>query len=817
MLYPENESQRLEVLNQYQILDTPPEDVFDELAQLAANFCETPIALISLVDAEREWFKSKIGLTISEVPRNISFGSYTICQNQISIIPDTLQDERFTANLLVTNNCFRFYAGVPLINSNGFALGSLCVIDFVGRNLSRKEQVALQQLAGQVIRYLEFHRQKVKDIREHKRIARNLEDSEARFRAIAEVIPVPLIISRVSDGLILYANPELIKTFNFSSVDLATHEKLLDLYQNLADLTTLLQALNKYGFIRNNELQLKKTDGTLFWAIASLQYLTFNGESAILTVFYDINERKNTEKKLQEQNEFLRLIFENIPLMIALIDPNGKLQWVNQEWENILGWKFSDFQSRDVLEALYPNPEYRQDVINFIQSAQRNWGDFITQMPNGDILNTSWANVKLPNGQIISIGKDITERKRNEVALKTQAEREQLMRTVAQRIRQSLNLQDILNATVQEVRDLLKVDRVLVYQFDQEMIGTIMAESVEPGWRVSLGVQIDDTCFQTGAGMGYYRQKKRAIANIYEAGLTDCHIRLLEGFQVKANLVVPILLEVGSQDPGSDLWGLLIAHQCSHFRHWEENQLDLLDQLTVQLAIAIQQSSILEQAQTELIQREKAEVKLRSALAEKEVLLKEVHHRVKNNLQIVSSLLQLQSNTLKDPEIIKVLRESQNRIESISLIHKNLYTSANIGEIDVADYIYNLATSLLISYQIVPSKIALETDVDAVSLNVDQAIACGLVINELISNALKHAFPNQEQGTISIALRNLDRRIEITIRDNGIGLPDNLDWKNAVSLGLSLVYDLVTEQLEGEINLERDRGTVFKIQFTQLT
>jgi PAS domain S-box-containing protein len=698
MLYPENESQRLEVLNQYQILDTPPEEVFDELAQLAANFCETPIALISLVDAEREWFKSKIGLTISEVPRNISFGSYTIWQNQILIIPDALQDERFTTNPFVTNNCFRFYAGVPLITSSGFALGSLCIIDFVGRNLSRKEQVALQQLAGQVIRYLELHRQQVKDVTEYKRITRNLEDSEARFRAIAEVIPVPLIISRVSDGLILYANPELIKTFEFCSLDLANHKKILDLYHNLADLTTLLEALNEHGFIRNNELQLKKTDGTLFWAIASLQYLSFNGESAILTVFYDINERKRTE-----------------------------------------------------------------------------------------------------------------------VALKSQAEREQLMRTVAQRIRQSLNLQDILNATVQEVRNLLKVDRVLVYQFGRDMSGTIMAESVEPGWRVCLGVQIDDTCFQTGAGIGYYQRKKRAIANIYEAGLTDCHIRLLEEFQVKANLVVPILLEVGSQDPGSVLWGLLIAHQCSRFRHWEENQLDLLDQLTVQLEIAIQQSSILEQAQTELVQRQKAEVKLRSALAEKEVLLKEVHHRVKNNLQIVSSLLQLQSHTLKDPEIIKVLRESQNRIESISLIHKNLYTSANIGKIDVADYIYNLAASLLFSYQIVPGKIALETDIDPISLNVDQAISCGLVINELISNALKHAFPNQEQGTISIALCNLDHTIEMTIGDNGIGLPDNLDWKNAVSLGLSLVYDLVTEQLEGEINLERDRGTVFKIQFTQLT
>ncbi|MHC5735941.1 PAS domain S-box protein [Nostoc sp.] len=930
MLFPENESQRLEVLNQYQILDTPPEEVFDELVQLAANLCETPIALISLVDAEREWFKSKIGVTISEVSRSISFGSYTILQSQILIIPDTLQDERFATNPLVTSNpYFRFYGGIPLITSSGFALGSLCVIDFVPRNLSIKEQAALQHLARQVIRYLELERQKniddsqrsfnllfsknpnpmwvynqnnlqfldvneaavvhygysreeflqmritdirpledmpifmeylgqkypnlyfagqwrhrrkngqiidveifthpidygsynaqlvnIRDITEYKKIEKTLQESEARFQAISEAIPVPLIISRVSDGLILYANPELLQTFRFSPEHLVNHKKILDLYHNFADLKVLLEVLNQHRIIHNYEIQLKRADGTYFWAIASLQYLNFNNELAILTVFYDINDRKNAETKLQEQNEFLRIIFESIPLMITLINANGKLQWVNQEWESVLGWKFQDFQTRDVLEGLYPNPEYRQYVINFIQSAQRNWGDFRTQVRDGYLLDTSWTNVKLSNGQIIGIGQDITERKRTELALKAQAEREQLMRTVAQRIRQSLNLQDILNATVQEVRDLLGVDRVVVYQFDSKMIGTIMAESVEPGWTVSLGVEIHDTCFQTGAGVGYYQGHKRAIANIYEAGLTDCHIRLLERFEVKANLVVPILLEVSSQNPGSHLWGLLVAHQCSDSREWEENQLDLLDQVTVQLAIAIQQSSILEQAQTELVQRQKAQVKLKNALAEKEVLLKEVHHRVKNNLQIVSSLLQLQSQTLKDPEVIKVLRESQNRIESISLIHKNLYTSANIGQIDVADYIGNLAASLLISYQICPGKIALETDIDSVSLNVDQAIACGLVINELISNALKHAFPNQQVGTISIALRNIGNSIEMTIRDNGIGLPENLDWRNTDSLGLSLVYDLVTEQLEGNITLERNHGTGFKIQFTQLT
>ncbi|AFZ26037.1 PAS domain S-box [Cylindrospermum stagnale PCC 7417] len=825
MLFPKNEIQRLEVLHQYQILDTLSEAFFDDIAQLAADFCETPIALISFIDAEREWFKSKVGFNIPEIPRSLFFGSYTILQSEIFIIPDTLEDQRFAANpLVISEPFFRFYGGVSLINSSGFALGSLCVIDSNPRNLSLKEQTALKNLANLVVKHLDLHWQKIIDasqsnlhlLTERKRVEQNLYDSEARFSTITQAIPVPLAIFRISDGVILYTNSEFLQTFRFTSEDLVNRQ-ISDVYHELVDLQKLLESLVQNGYLHNYEVKLKRADGSDLWAIASFQYLSLNKELVILTVIYDITERKNAAVKLQEQNEFLQRIFESIPLMIALIDINGKLQWVNQEWEHVLGWKFQDFQTGDVLEALYPNPEYYQYMINFVNSAQRVWGDFKTQVRDGREIDTSWTNVRLTNGQTIGIGQDITGRKQTEQALRATAEREQLMRTVAQRIRQSLNLQDILNVTVQEVRNILRVDRVVVFQFSSDMSGTVVAESVEPGWTVALGKNILDTCFQRGGGLEYHQGLRKAIANIYEAGLTDCHLKLLAQFEVKANLVVPILVEVGGDKASTRLWGLLIAHQCSSPRDWEESQLDLLDQLTVQIAIAIQQSSIFQQAQSELAQRQKAEVKLRSALAEKEVLLKEIHHRVKNNLQIVSSLLQLQSDTIKDPEIIKALRESQNRIESISLIHKNLYTSPNIGQLDVADYINNLAANLLISYQIVPGKIGLETNIDSVSLNVDQAIACGLIINELISNALKHAFPGKQGGTISIILRNTTNNIQMTVQDNGIGLPDNLNWRNTNSLGLSLVYDLVTEQLEGNITVERNQGTVFNIEFPQLT
>ncbi|MBD2499020.1 PAS domain S-box protein [Anabaena azotica] len=955
MSLPDRESQRLEALYQYYILDTPPDEVFDDLVNLTADICNTPIALISLLDAEREWLKAKVGISATEIPRHLGFGNYTTQQNDILIIPDTWQDERFAENPLVrpiaggtpsvsslpetaeiysvsqtesapeiakSQPYYRFYAGVPLINADGFALGCLSVIDFAPRNLSTKEQEILKRLAGQVVRQLELHRQQnsnesrlnahllftrnsrpmwicerevlqildvnqaaveqygyshqeflqmqltqvfmpefllieeiqqkswdlplllecqhrlkngtfidvevaineieyagntaylvdAVNITEHIHIERNLQKSETRFRTILESIPVPLIISRVDDGLILYTNSDFWQTFQVSAQDLV-NRNVVELYQNPEDQQRVLAALSQNGSLQNYDIQFKKNDGTSFWAIASIQYLNFNNEFAILTLLYDITERKNAETRLQEQNALLESIFTGIPLMMALISPKGQMQWINQELERVLGWSLRDYQTLDIFAQLYPQPESRQLVLNFIQNAAGVWGDFRTHTRDGRVLDTAWTNTKLPNGQIISIGKEITPRKQTERILKGQLEREQLMRAVAQRIRQSLNLQDILDATVIEVKDLLRVDRVLVYQFAPDMSGKIVAESVNPGWRVALGAEVEDTCFQQGYGADYRQGRKRAIPNIYTAGLSECHQILLEQFQVKANLIVPILLEVIEGKTVPQLWGLLVAHQCSAPREWEDHELDLLDQLSVPIAIAIQQSSILQQAQSDLAQRQKAEVKLRSALAEKEVLLKEVHHRVKNNLQIVSGLLLLHSQTLKDPELIRTLRESQNRVESISLIHKNLYTSPNIGQLDVVEYINNLATNILMSYQVEPGKIKLETNISQITLNVDQAIACGLIINELLTNSLKHAFP-QQTGEIKIDLQQVGTNIDLTIHDNGIGLPDNLDWRYTDSLGLSLVYDLVTEQLEGTVSVASQPGTTFKIQFS---
>jgi PAS domain S-box-containing protein len=205
-----------------------------------------------------------------------------------------------------------------------------------------------------------------------------------------------------------------------------------------------------------------------------------------------------------------------------------------------------------------------------------------------------------------------------------------------------------------------------------------------------------------------------------------------------------------------------------------------------------------------------AEKQLTKTVVEKEVLLREVHHRVKNNLQIIISLLNLQSRYLTDEATLSAFRESQNRIKAMSLVHEKLYQSADISKIELDKYLMFLGNNLLQFFGMKGKGITLTMDIRDISLAIDTAIPLGLMINEMISNSLKYAFPNRVRGEISIAIHRQDNTLSIVYKDNGVGIPQDFDWKNAKSLGLRLVISLV-EQLRGTIKLDRTAGTTFTI------
>jgi two-component sensor histidine kinase len=208
-----------------------------------------------------------------------------------------------------------------------------------------------------------------------------------------------------------------------------------------------------------------------------------------------------------------------------------------------------------------------------------------------------------------------------------------------------------------------------------------------------------------------------------------------------------------------------------------------------------------------------AKEQLRTSLKEKEVLLKEIHHRVRGNLQIISSLINLQNGYLKDKQTSVMLREIQNRVKSMALIHETLYQVKDLGKIDFAEYTQKLTAHLFRSYGSNSHDVTMRISGDNVLMDVDTAVHSGLIINELVSNSLKYAFPKGREGEIRIDLRSdNDNRYTVIVSDNGVGLPEDLDFRNTKSLGLQLVTSL-TDQLEGTIELDTCGGTEFKIMF----
>lgn len=503
---PANEEERIVALRQYQVLDTEPEVAFDRLTYLAAQICQTRIALISLVDVDRQWFKSKMGVTVSETPRDVSFCAHAILQSGLFLIPDARQDRRFANNpAVVSTPQVRFYAGAPLLTPDGYAIGTLCVIDTVPRVLQQGQQQALETLAQQVVAQLELRRSvtalQQAALEQEQTANALLRMSMALENAVEGIAQVD------AQGRYLTVNPAYAAMVGYEPDEMigmpwqpTVHPE--DLAQVVAAYTQMLTQGKAEAEVRG----IRKDKSLFFKQIVLVRASEVQqGLTAHYCFMKDISLRKQAEANLR--------------------------------------------LAHDALE---------QQVLERTAAL-------------------SQANALLKQ--------EITRRKQNEVAVRNQAARERLMSMIAQRIRQSLDLEAILNTTVVEVRQFLQVDRVFLFCFESDLSGSVIFESVGAEWPSMLGRSFFDSCFSEDYVERYLQGRIHAVADINAARLSDCYVQFLAPFQVKANLVVPIL-----QD--ETLWGLLVAQQCCCARQWQKFEIDLLKQLATQVAIAIQQANL---------------------------------------------------------------------------------------------------------------------------------------------------------------------------------------------------------------------------------
>ncbi len=400
--------------------------------------------------------------------------------------------------------------------------------------------------------------------------------------------------------------------------------------------------------------------------------------------------------------------------------------------------------------------------------------------------------------------------------VQTELKANSLLVSIAQTINQAISLDEVLEPCLEEIRLFLGCDRVLVCRLEDGDAVVIEQESVSDPKLSLLNQILVEPCFRQTWVQRYAEGHTAAYADIHTASLIPCHVEFLAQLHIRANLVVGILHM-------DKLWGLLIAQHCHTPHEWQETEINLVKRAALQIGIAGQKASLYSQLEVQLNQ--------------KEVLLKEVHHRVKNNLQVISAMLRMQARSSPDPMVKTALADSQNRLRAISLIHEHLYQSANLERSGFHDYIRRLSNAIVAAHSVDPRQITLHHHLQPIYLNLETAIPCGLLLNELITNAIKHAFPNGRQGEIHITLEPIPSATSSTdrlpnsaqpscpipqlvtyrliVEDNGVGLSPDLDISRLKSLGLKISYDLAT-QLQGTLEVERVNGTRFQLTFAEL-
>jgi PAS domain S-box-containing protein len=594
---------------------------------------------------------------------------------------------------------------------------------------------------------------------ERKQAAQALKKSEKQVRTLIEAIPASIYF-KDKDGKNLVVNKAYEELVGKKREEVIgkTDEELLP--KNLAKQCRKSDdKVFNTGKIYHGEEKLLSQDGEMnyFDTVKSPIHNELGQIVGLVGVSRDITARKKTEEALETTQEQYRDLVEKADIAILIDDKEGNFQYVNERYAKLFGYKENEMRKKSIRDVVFSGDldivmRYHKNRVQGKKSPSRY--EFRGIRKDGSLV---YLEI---NAQAIKKGKEIVGTRCYlwDITARKQAEKalrqsEEKYKTIAENVEVG-----IYRTSSGEDGHFIEANPALVKMFGYK------------NRQEFLGVDVS-TLYHDPEGRRSFQNKM-----------------MQDGFVKNEEVML-------KKKDGTPFLGSV----CAVVVRDDKDKVKYFD-------------GIIE----DITERKAAEEKLKASLVEKEVLLREIHHRVKNNLQIISSLLNLQSRHIEDEPALDMFQESRNRVRSMALVHEKLYRSDDLAKVDFCEYIQSLGRHLFMSYGINSTVIDLDVSVKDVFLDINTSIPCGLIINELISNSLKHAFSGRKQGKIYVGLQpEKNGKYKLVVRDDGVGLPKGLDVTQTESLGLQLVTMLV-DQLQGILRIDNDKGTSYEIVFKKL-